>query len=359
MKALTHLVKKEFIQISRTRAMLVISLGVPIVQLLILGFAITGDVIHVPAAVIDLDNSATSRSLVSKLENTRYLDVRYRLNDIRKSAPLLQHGDVILSVSIPLNFEQKIVRGERAEISVSADGQNSNVALTGTGYVLRIIQSWNRTHEISGMKTPVTFNIINLESRVWYNPELKNVFFMVPGILVLLVTIITIILTAMAIVREREVGTLEQLMVTPISRVELILGKTIPFAILGILELSFALCVAKAVYGIIIAGSLPLFFCLSLLYIFCTLGIGILISTISHTQQQALFTAWFVMIFCIIMSGFFLPLENMPRQSASIFHDNSARTFSQGFRHSRTLAPGCGASHAYDYCYDHRCGTLS
>ena len=150
---------------------------------------------------------------------------------------------------------------------------------------------------------------------------------MVPGILVLLVTVITVILTAMAIVREREIGTLEQLMVTPLTRVDLILGKTIPFAILGMIELCFALIVAKVVYSILIVGSLPLFLCLSLLYIFCTLGIGIFISTISHTQQQALFTAWFTIVFCILMSGFFLPLENMPKAAYYLTYINPLRYF--------------------------------
>jgi len=326
-KALRHLVKKEFIQLRRTRSMLAISLGVPIVQLLILGFAITGDVIHVPTTVIDLDNTLTSRSLVSRLSNTRYLDVRRQLTDIRGGSTMLRRGDVIVAVTIPRNFEKKIVRGEQPHILLSADAQNTNVAIVGVGYIRRILLSWATSLQLNSIKAPVTLNKINIDSRIWYNQELKSAFYMVPGILVLLVTIITLLLTALAIVREREVGTLEQLMVTPITRLELILGKTIPFAILGMAELIIALIVGKAVYRFPIAGSLPLFLGVALLYIFCTIGIGIFISTITYTQQQALFTAWFFLIFFILMSGFFLPLENMPKVMYYMTFINPLRYF--------------------------------
>ncbi len=150
---------------------------------------------------------------------------------------------------------------------------------------------------------------------------------MVPGIIVLLLTIITMLLTALAIVREREMGTLEQLMVTPMSRMELILGKTIPFAIIGMVELALALGLARLVYNIPIAGSLPLFFGMGLLFISCTLGVGILVSTVSHTQQQALFLSWFIMIFYILMSGFFLPLENMPKAIQYLTYIDPLRYF--------------------------------
>jgi len=327
MKALKQLIKKEFIQIRRTRSMIAITFGVPIIQLVILGFAISGDVINVPAAITDLDNSATSRSLVSKLENTRYLDVRYRLNDIRENESLLQHGDVILAVTIPRNFEKNVIRGEKPHISLKADAQNSNVALTGAGYIRQIVLTWAASLRPAAAGSPVTVNTVNLENCIRYNQELKNVYYMVPVILVLLVTVITMILTAMAIVREREAGTLEQLMVTPITRLELILGKTIPFLILGMFELVFALGVAKLIYRIQIAGSLPLFLSIALLFIFCILGFGILISTITQTQQQALFLAWFLITFFILMSGFFLPLDNMPKWVYYLTYINPLRYF--------------------------------
>ena len=151
---------------------------------------------------------------------------------------------------------------------------------------------------------------------------------MVPGIIVLLITVITVMLTAMSIVGERsERGTLEQLMITPITRIEIILGKTIPFAILGMIELTVSLIIAKLVYHIPIAGSLPAFYCMTVIFIFCTLGIGIFISTITHTRQQALFTAWFLIVFCILLSGFFLPLDNMPRVIYNISYINPLRYY--------------------------------
>jgi len=328
MKALKYMVKKEFLQLFRSRAMIAITFGVPIIQLLILGFAISGDVIHVPTVITDLDQSIKSRDLVSKLENTRYLDVRYRSNDTREAEHLLQHGDAILAVTIPCGFEKKIVRGEKPQISVVADAQNTNIALTASGYARRIIYYWASSEGIAGINRVANYNIKNLESRIWYNPELKSVYFMVPGIVVLLVTVITVILTALAIVKERgERGTLEQLMVTPITRHEIILGKTIPFAIIGIMELSFSLFVARLIYHIPIAGSLPVFYGMSVIFIFCTLGIGIFVSTIAHTQQQALFSAWFIIVFCILMSGFFLPLENMPKAMFYFSYINPLRYY--------------------------------
>lgn len=310
MKALPHIIKKEFIQIRRTRAMIGISFGMPIIQLLVLGFAVSGDVVHVPTVLVDLDNSQASRTLSGKFEHTRYLDVAFRTTDTNEADRLIVKDKAIISITIPRNFSHDITHGDRPAILVKADAQNTNVALTGAGYVRRITLSWIRDLVPTNALLPVT--LVDTESRIWYNPEMKSTWFMVPGIIALLLTIVTMMLTALALVREREVGTLEQLMVTPITRTELILGKTIPFAVLGMVELALALVAARLIYAIPIEGSLVLFFTLSLLFIFSTLGLGILVSTASHTQQQALFLAWFVMIFCILMSGFMLPIENMP-----------------------------------------------
>jgi len=318
MKALRHIIKKEFLQIRRTRSMIAITLGVPVIQLMILGYAVTNDVERVPTIVTDMDNSTSSRSLVHTLKNSRYLDVRYRPHDIREAKDILQRSKAILAVAIPKDFEHDLVRFRHPQIELSADAQNTNVALTGAGYVRRITLSWAQRLRLPGtaviLKNRAGFNSIATESRIWYNPELKSVYFMVPGIMGLLVTIITIFLTSMAIVREREMGTLEQLMVSPITRAELILGKTIPFLVLGLVELSVSLVVVRSVYRVPMNGSLASFMIMTVVYIFCTLGIGIFISTITSTQQQALFTSWFIMTFCILMSGFILPLENMPKE---------------------------------------------
>jgi len=221
---------------------------------------------------------------------------------------------VIFALTIPKNFERDIIRGEMPALALAADAQNTTVALTGAGYATRIVQTWSRQMVPAKGLLGGRRGVISVESRIWYNPELKSVYYMVPGIMVLLVTVITVLLTALAIVRERgEKNTLEQLMVTPISRVELILGKTIPFGIMGMFELSLALVVAKLIYGIPIAGSLVSFYAMSAVFMFCSIGMGIFVSTIANTQLQALFAAWFLLVFCLLMSGFFLPLENMPR----------------------------------------------
>ncbi len=312
MKRISYMIRKEFIQLFRSRPMIAITFGMPLIQLVILGFAISGDVVHVPAAIADLDNSPLSRSLVEKLTNTRYLDVRYRPQSIQSVRHHLQQDDAIIGITIPEQFERDLIRGQMPSISLIADAQNTNVALTGAGYVNRIVLSWG-VDTLARERPLMKPHIISVECRIWYNPELKNSSFMVTGIISLLVTIITVLLTGLAIVRERgDKNTLEQLIVTPISRLELILGKTIPFGIMGLIELTLALIVAKLVYDIPIAGSLPEFYAMSIVFMFSTLGLGIFVSTVANTQQQALFAAWFIMVFCMLMSGFFLPLENMP-----------------------------------------------
>ena len=331
MRALPSMIKKEFIQFRRTRAMVAISLGIPLIQLLVLGFAVSTDVERIPTVVTDLDNSPVSRSIVSRLEHTRYLTVKYRTTDIRKATELLERGKVFLAVTIPRYFERDLVKGKYPQLSVISDAQNTNVALTGIGYVRNIVISWStsfvREHGIPLSKNPVSVNTIDLEKRIWYNPEMKTAYNMIPGIIVLLLTVITMMLTGMSIVREREIGTLEQLIVSPMTRIELILGKTIPFAILGCIELLFSLLIARIIYRIPFVGSFPSFFVITIIFVFCTLGFGILISTIATTQQQALFTAWFTMVFCILMSGFFLPIENMPRTLYLLTYINPLRYY--------------------------------
>jgi len=318
MRALKYIVKKEFLQIRRTRSMMAISIGMPLIQLLILGFAVSTDIEHVPAVVCDLDNSPSSRSLIADFEHSRYIDIDWHEPDVRQIGDYLMRGEAILALTIPPDFEKGMRTGDSPRIGIATDAQNTNVALVAAGYAKRIIAGWagSRQPQPVSSKTSappgVSVSTIEVNNEIWYNPELKSVNYMVPGVIVLLVTIITIMMTALAIVREREIGTLEQLMVSPVTRFELILGKTIPFAVLGIFELVISLFISWLIYDITIAGSLATFLLTSVIFVFGTLGLGILVSTMAHTQQQALFTAWFLMIFCILMSGFFLPLENMP-----------------------------------------------
>ncbi|MCE5250166.1 ABC transporter permease [bacterium] len=331
MRALPHIIKKEFLQLVRTRSMIAISLGMPLIQILVLGWAISTDVEHVPTVIADLDNSATSRSLVTTFTNSRYLDISRRSTDSREVADLLRRGEVIIGVTIPSDFEHDLTRGEHPRISVTADAQNTNVALTGAGYVRQIILSWAQQKQVTNPGIQLSgsrrFNFITADSRIWYNPEIKSSYYMVPGIMVVLVTIITMMLTAMSIVRERESGTLEQLMVSPITRTELILGKTIPFGIIGLMELVISLIVIRAEFHVPIHGSLVQFLLMTMVVLLCTLGLGIFISTITTTQQQALLTTWFFSVFCILMSGFFLPLENMPKIWRTLTYINPIRYY--------------------------------
>lgn len=329
MRRLRFLIRKEFIQVFRSRPMISIIFGMPMVQLIIIGFAISGDVEHVPAAIIDLDNSMKSRALVEKLSHSRYLDIRYRPGDSRSAYDLLQRGNAIIAVTIPSGFERDMIRGECPALFLETDAQNTNVALTGAGYVTMITRSWAAGQAgLFSLRKDIQIHGINTDILTWYNPTLKSLYFMVPGIMVILVTLITMLLTALAIVRERgEKNSLEQLMVTPITRIELILGKTIPFGILGMIEMTLAIILIRIVYGITITGSLLSFYSMSAIFMLSTIGIGIVISTVTSTQQQALFATWFVVVFCLLMCGFFLPLDNMPRVLYNITYINPLRYY--------------------------------
>jgi ABC-2 type transport system permease protein len=221
---------------------------------------------------------------------------------------------------IPDEFSRKLTSGELASVGFIADGSNANSAAIGLGYAAVITGRFNRQQV--NMKPP-----ISMGQRILYNPEEESVYFMVPGIVALLLTMVTSMLTSMAIVREREVGTLEQLMVTPISTRALILGKTIPFAVLGYIELSVALAFGIFWFGIPFAGSWLLLYILSFVFLLTPLGVGMFISTVTKTQQQAMFFTWFFTVFTILTSGFFTPISNMPEIVQYITYLNPLRYF--------------------------------
>ncbi len=314
------LIIKEFRQVLRDPIMLRLLFIMPLIQLLLLGYAVSTDVKLINTAVYDFDHSSLSRDYVRSLSAGDYFvtskdklpllnaDLAFRQN--RRNAVLI----------IPVDFSEKIDNREKVEVGLLLDGSNANTASITLGYAGLITAQFNK--RVLGFNMPIQLRQKNL-----FNPEAESVYFMVPGIVAVLLTMITVMLTAMGIVRERERGTLEQLMVTPISTPGLILGKTIPFAIIGFIEMSIALAFGIIWFKIPFAGSWGLLYFLSFIYLFTSLGVGMFISTATKTQQQAMFFAWFFSIFAILTSGFFIPIANMPKVVQALTYLNPMRYY--------------------------------
>ncbi len=314
------LIKKEFLQVLRDFTMMRMIVVMPIIQMLVLGYAINTDVKYIYTAVYDFDKSRESRELTESFAAGEYfIPGDYGLDLMDAEEGFLERRFNAILV-IPENFGDNLKGLKKAPVGFIVDGANANSATIALGYANLIAMQYNRQK----MNIPEP---IELRQKLLYNPEAESVYYMVPGIVSVLLTMITMMLTAMAIVREREIGTLEQLMVTPITVPALILGKTIPFAILGFLEMSIALAFGVLWFGIPFVGSWWLLYALALIFLFTTLGMGMFISTISSTQQQAMFLTWFFSIFALLTSGFFAPISNMPQSVQYLTYLNPLRYF--------------------------------
>jgi ABC-2 type transport system permease protein len=326
---LKYLLQKEFKQIFRQREMVVIIFFMPVVQLLILGYAINLDVKRIELAVFDQDRTELSRTVTGKFRASSYFDPV--ATESQEAASLLDAGRADIAVKIPCNFARDIGTRDNTEIQILADAENSNIASIAAGYTQGLLRQFWTGEMFRKVKLRPhlrkVLHLVSLRPQAYYNPELVSVHYMVPGIVVVLLTVITALLTALGIVREKEMGTLEQLMVTPIGKFHFIVGKTLPFVIIAFVEMSVALLVGAVWFGIPFRGNLALLAMTAPLFLLTTLGVGLFISTISGTQQQALFFAWFFMIFGILMSGFFTPIENMPRVFQLLTYVNPLRYF--------------------------------
>jgi ABC-2 type transport system permease protein len=314
------LIVKEFRQVLRDRNMLRLILFIPLIQLLILGYAVNTDVKKISTAVYDFDRSHLSRELTRAFTAGNYFVVDKEGKPLFNLDDGFRQADYEVALVIPTDFSRKIEDGKAVDAGIIVDGSNANSASIALGYAGAITAQYNR--KFTGFSPPVSLRVKRL-----YNPDGESVNFMVPGIVAVLLTMITVMLTSMAIVREREAGTLEQLMVTPIPIPALIMGKTIPFAVLGFVEMSAALAFGILWFKIPFVGSWALLYGLSLLFLFTTLGVGMMISTFTKTQQQAMFFAWFFSIFAILTSGFFVPIENMPDIIQKITYLNPVRYY--------------------------------
>lgn len=320
-----HIVIKEFLQTFRDKRMRYILIVPPLVQLMMFGYVVTMDVDRIPTAVYDLDRSAESRELVRRLASSGYFIINEQPRSSQEVMDLLDRGRILCAIQIDPQFQEKIRRGTPTSVQVLVDGTDSNTALIAMGYVERVIAKFGA--ERSGTGSRIGTSRIDLRTRAWYNPELKSRIYNVPGVIASILMLICLMLTAMAIVREREVGTMEQLMVTPIRPVELMLGKTLPFALIGFLDMGLITVIGVLWFGVPIRGSIVLLIFSTAIYILSAIGIGLFISTVSKTQQQALMATMLFYMPSILLSGFAFPAENMPLFFQYVTHLNPLRYF--------------------------------
>ncbi|HET6349841.1 MAG TPA: ABC transporter permease [Candidatus Krumholzibacteria bacterium] len=329
---LKQMLIKEFIQVlrdKRTRALLI---GPPILQMLIFGYAAGFEISHVATAVLDLDHSQESRELVSRFTSSPYFDVQYQLVDSREIDDLLDRGKVTIALRINSGFAQVLRKGQPAPLQVIVDATNSNTALIASGYLNQIVARFaeeNRRDRISRISPQWVDRMpsVRLEQRPWYNPDLRSRWFFVPGIIGSLTLVLVVNLTAFAVVREREIGTLEQIMVTPIRPAEFIIGKTLPFFLIGLLDVALIATVGTLWFRVPFQGQVWVLLTGAILFLICTLGIGLLISTVSSTQQQALVTAFFFIMPAVTFSGFGFPISTMPHWLQLLTYASPLRYF--------------------------------
>jgi len=325
MRPIFVLIRKEFQQILRDRPMLASILVMPLIQLLILSYAVTTDVKHLKLAVLDEDRSSLSRQMSAALQNSGFFDIVSRPESRTDIEFAIYAGRADLAVIFPVHFDRDVQSGRSPALQIIVDGQNSNSSTIGLGYASRILQNYARDmiiEELIATGQTQRLRLIQTASRVWYNPDLKSLFYMIPGIITIMLTVSTMLLSAMGLVREKEIGTFEQLIVTPIRPAQLLIGKLVPFALLGFLQLTLSLLFAFVWFRLPFEGNPLVIVLAAFLFMLATLGLGLFVSTITSTQQQALFIAWFFMIFGLIMSGFFAPIENMApwAQTVTLFN---------------------------------------
>ena len=319
MQRLRVLVWKEFLELRLNPRLFGIVVLAPILQLTLLGYAATTDINDVPIVVADGDRSQASRELVGRFEASRNFTVIDTVTTVAGIDTYLESGSAWLALSIPNGYGVQIESGSGAVLQIVADGTDSNSTTTALGYATSLIGEYARelveTRASAGALAGNTARgtAIDARMRVWFNPQLESRHFMIPGVLALVLLVVTTNLAAMAIVREKEVGTLEQLNVTPLRRWELIVGKLLPYGLIGVLDVLLVTAVAVFWFEVPLRGSFWLLFAICVLYVVCTLGLGLFVSTISNTQQQAMMTATFFFLMPMIyLSGFVFPIENMP-----------------------------------------------
>jgi ABC transporter DrrB family efflux protein len=313
---------KEFSHIRRQPSTLFFMLVIPVMQTLIFGFALDTQVEHIPTVVYNLDGRPASRELIDSFQNTRKFTIIDTVYDEESFRRAMTSGRAKVGLRIPPNYAERLITAEQAPVQVLIDGSDSQVATTAQNAANLL--GFNRSLALGKVKveaaqiapsrgeTGAPALPIDIRSRLLYNPDLESSYFFVPGLVGIILQLVTLFLTSFAIVRERELGTLEQLFVTPVGKAGLMLGKLLPYAIIGFIETLIVLCAMVYLFGIPINGSLPLLMALTSLFLFCALGLGLLISTVAASQVSAMQFAFIVMLPSVLLSGFMFPREEMP-----------------------------------------------
>jgi ABC-2 type transport system permease protein len=310
---LVSIIRKEFIHIIRDPRSLAIMFVIPIIQLILLGYAATTDIRRLNTAVYDADRTIQSRQLIEAYRASDYFAMRYNVGNETEMAELLDRGDIRAGIIIPAGYGDNLAKGKTAQVAFLIDGSDPTVASTA----FAASQSVGQAQSIQVLQRRLGVDVtqlggIEIRPRVWYNPELKSASYMIPAVMGMILQFLTTLFTALTIVREREQGTIEQLVVTPIKSWELVVGKVVPYIGVAFFDLAEVLVMGVLLFDVPIRGNVPLLLSLSLLFLLTTLGFGLLISTVARTQQEAMFLSFLVMLPGIFLSGFFFPLEAMP-----------------------------------------------
>jgi ABC-2 type transport system permease protein len=307
---------KELIQTLRDKRMRATLIIPPIFQLIIFGYAANLDVKHIRTAVRDLDQSVDSREVISRFRQSKYFDILFYPQRQQDTEHLILNGDIILSLEIPPDFSRKLKKGNTATVQILVDGTESNTAMIALGYVSKILGDHSTSVMMHRLNREGRIGFreagVEVEHRTWFNPNLESRLFYVPGVIASIAFLIPVILTAQAIVREKEIGTLEQIMVTPIRSWELIVGKTLPFALIGLLDVVMIALIGVFWFEVPLRGNPLVLLCGAVLFLLSSVAIGLFISTISSTQQQAQISTFFFAMPAFILSGFAFPIDNMP-----------------------------------------------
>ena len=306
------IIVKEFIQLRRDRRTMAMIVVIPIIQMSIFGYALSTDIKDVSLVVWDASNTAESRELIESFRQTEFFSINYYATDYDGIAKRIESGDALTALVIPPKYSRNLHRGETAEVQFFTDGSEPTAGIQALANASLIVQAKGselmRKEQLSEIALP-----ISLQPRIWYNPAMQSSIFYLPGLVGLILQMLTVMLTAFAIVRERELGTIEQLNVTPLRRGELVVGKLIPYIIIAYVQVILILTTAVLIFSMPIRGNLLLLLALTSLFLMFSLGIGLLISTVSRTQFQAMQASVLVLLPSILLSGFIFPVESMPK----------------------------------------------
>ncbi|MCC6289442.1 MAG: ABC transporter permease [Chitinophagaceae bacterium] len=326
MRTILFLLQKEFLQIMRNKSIRVMIFVMPVIQLIIMPLAADYEVKNINLSIVDHDHSTYSAQLISKITASSYFKFAAYNQSFREAFILVEKDKADIILEIPVNFEKDLIKENKAKVFIAANAINGIKANLGSAYLASIIRDYNM--ELRSKLIAVTrYNpvpVIEVPSSNWFNPLMNYYYFMVPGILAILVTMVGGFLSALNIVKEKEVGTIEQINVTPIKKYHFVIGKLIPFWILGNIIFTIGLLVAWLIYGIVPVGSLLLLYVCISMYLLAILGFGLLISTFCETQQQAMLVMFFFMMIFILMGGLYTSIDSMPNWAKIIAKFNPA-----------------------------------